>query len=184
MIILGIDPGLHATGYGVISASSEGLRLISAGAIHPSSPRVALGRRLQELYDGLREVIATSQPQALALESLYTHHEYLTTAALMAHARGVICLLGAQQGIPLIEYLPTRVKKALTGQGHASKEQVARAVGMWLNVDASAWTSDVTDALALAIAHAQISQVHATIPVLANRRARQRQGTMLASMIT
>ena len=184
MRILGIDPGLHATGYGVISASSEGLRLISAGAIHPSSPRVALGRRLQELYDGLREVIATSQPQALALESVYTHHEYLTTAALMAHARGVICLLGAQQGIPLIEYLPTRVKKALTGQGHASKEQVSCAVGMWLNVDASAWTSDVTDALALAIAHAQISQVHAAIPVLANRRARQRQGTMLASMIT
>ncbi|MBI4322745.1 MAG: crossover junction endodeoxyribonuclease RuvC [Candidatus Omnitrophica bacterium] len=175
MRILGIDPGLHATGYGVISASSEGLRLISAGAIHPSSPRVPLGRRLQELYDGLREVIATSQPQALALESVYTHHAYLTTAALMAHARGVICLLGAQQGLPLAEYLPTRVKKALTGQGHASKEQVARAVGMWLNVDASAWASDVTDALALAITYAQISKVHAAMPVLAHRRARRRQ---------
>ena len=171
MRILGIDPGLHATGYGVITVSSEGLRLVAAGTIHPSSPRVALGRRLQELYDGLREVIATSQPQALALESVYTHHEYLTTAALMAHARGVICLLGTQQGMSLIEYLPTRVKKALTGRGHASKEQVSRAVGMWLNVDASAWDSDVTDALALAVAHAQIGRVQAAIPVLASGRA-------------
>lgn len=157
MTILGIDPGLHATGYGVIAASGDRLRLIAAGAVRPAS-RQGLARRLQQVYDGLQQVIRTHQPQVVVIESLYTHHQYLTTAALMAHARGVACLLGAQHHLPLVEYLPTRVKKALTGYGTASKDQVARAVGMWLNVNPSSWASDVTDALAMAIAHAHISR--------------------------
>lgn len=173
MRIIGIDPGLHATGYGIIGASAEGLRLVAAGAFHPSS-RKPLAIRLGELYEGLRQVIVAHRPQVMALESVYTHHAYLTTAASMAHARGVICLLGAQHGMTLAEYLPTRVKKALTGYGTASKEQVSRAVGMWLNVGASSWDSDVTDALALAIAHAQISRVDSAVPALAQTRRRRR----------
>lgn len=172
MTILGIDPGLHATGYGVIAASGDRMRLIAAGAVRPSS-RQGLARRLQQVYDGLQAAIRTHQPQVVVIESLYTHQQYLTTAALMAHARGVACLLGAQHRLPLVEYLPTRVKKALTGHGTASKDQVARAVGMWLSVNPSSWASDVTDALALAIAHAHISRAAARLPARpASRRRR------------
>ena len=153
---MGIDPGLNATGYGVIAVSSDRMQIVSAGAVHPPQ-RLPIGRRLRCLYDGLEQAITTHQPELVILESLYTHHQYLTTAALMAHARGMACLLSAQHGLELVEYLPTRIKKALTGYGSASKEQVARAVGMWLGVDSTAWSSDATDALALAIAHAHIN---------------------------
>lgn len=156
MRILGIDPGLHATGFGVIDASGNSLRLIDAGAIRPS-PRKRLPNRLGQLYDGLKQVIISHHPQMMAVESVYTHHEFVTTAALMAHARGVVCLLCDQHGMELAEYLPNRIKKALTGHGTASKEQVSRAVGMWLSLDTSSWASDVTDALALAIAHAHVA---------------------------
>jgi crossover junction endodeoxyribonuclease RuvC len=156
MRILGIDPGLHATGFGVIDVSGNGFTLVDAGAIRPS-PRKPLSTRLGQLHDGLTQVIKTHRPQMMAVESVYTHHEFVTTAALMAHARGVVCLLCDQHGMSLSEYLPTRIKKALTGHGTASKEQVSRAVGMWLSLDTSSWASDVTDALALAIAHAHIA---------------------------
>lgn len=169
---MGVDPGLHATGYGIIAASGDQLRLIAAGAVRPASRR-ALAMRLQQVYEGLLQAIRTHQPQIVVIESLFTHQQYLTTAALMAHARGVACLLAAQHRVPLIEYLPTRVKKALTGYGTASKDQVARAVGMWLNVNPSSWASDVTDALALAIAHAHISRAVAQFPAHpASRRRR------------
>lgn len=171
MRILGIDPGLHATGYGVITAEPDGLRLVAAGAVRPSARR-PLAQRLQQLYDGLQQVMGAHRPQVVAIESLYTHQQHLTTAALMAHARGVACLLAAQHSLPLIEYLPTRIKKALTGYGAASKDQVARAVGMWLTVNPSSWASDVTDALALAIAHAHISRSAAWREVRPSSRRR------------
>ena len=158
MTILGVDPGLNATGYGVITTQPTGLQVVAAGVIRPPARR-PLAKRVQYLYEGLAQVIDAHQPALAVLESLYTHHRYLTTAALMAHARGIACLVSAQRGLEVVEYLPTRVKKALTGYGSASKEQVARAVAMWLGVDASGWASDTTDALALAIAHAHISKV-------------------------
>ncbi|MBI3314709.1 MAG: crossover junction endodeoxyribonuclease RuvC [Candidatus Omnitrophica bacterium] len=154
-IIMGIDPGLNATGYGIIQIVSDRLQVVTAGAVRPS-PRLPIGERLLHLYDGLSQAVTAHQPGLVILESLFTHHQYLTTAALMAHARGIACVVGAQHGLEIVEYLPTRIKKALTGYGSASKEQVARAVGMWLGVDPSGWSSDATDALALAIAHAHI----------------------------
>lgn len=156
MRILGIDPGLHATGFGVIDVSGNTLTFIDAGAIRPS-PTKPLSKRLGQLHDGIKQVIESHRPTMMAVESVYTHHEFVTTAALMAHARGVVCLLCDQHGLELTEYLPNRIKKALTGHGTASKEQVSRAVGMWLNLDTSSWASDVTDALGLAIAHAHIA---------------------------
>lgn len=157
MTILGIDPGLNATGFGVIRSDDGRIQLITAGALRPS-PRQPLAKRLLELYEGLSRVIKTTQPALAVLEGLYTHHAYLTTATLMAHARGVACLVSSQHGLQVVEYLPTRVKKALTGNGGASKEQVARMVETWLRTRDPAWSSDATDALALAIAHAQISR--------------------------
>ena len=155
MIILGLDPGLNATGYGVILARDSEARFIAAGTLRPPA-RHPLSRRLLFLYDGLANVIDSHHPTTVVLEAVFIHHDYLTTAALMAHARGVACLLSAQHKIELVEYLPTRIKKALSGYGRASKEQVARVVGQWLGVRDPSWSSDATDALALAIAHAHI----------------------------
>ena len=157
-IILGIDPGLNATGYGVIDVESEQVSVLAAGSVKPSA-RQPFARRLHDLYDTLTRTVDAHHPQLMVLESLFTHHAYVTTAALMGHARGVACLVGAEHDMRVIEYLPKRVKKAVTGNGAASKEQVARAVGMWLGLETSSWASDVTDALALAIAHAHMSRV-------------------------
>jgi len=157
MRIMGIDPGLNATGYGVIIAEPGGVQLVGAGVIRPPI-RQPFAKRLLTLYDALADVIETYHPRLTVLESLYTHHQYVTTATLMAHARGIVSLISAQHNLSLVEYSPTRVRKALTGNGSASKEQVARVVYTWLGVQESSWSSDATDALALAIAHAQISK--------------------------
>ena len=156
MVIVGIDPGLNATGYGIISSEAGRLRLVAAGTVTPAANQ-PLSRRLHDLHQGVTQVLTQYHPDLASFEALYTHHQFMTTAAIMAHARGVVCLAAAQQGLSIVEYLPTRVKKALTGHGAASKQQVARAVGTWLGVRVEAWPSDATDALALAIAHAHIS---------------------------
>ena len=155
MRIMGIDPGLNATGYGVIADRPGRLQFIAAGVIRPPAKQ-PLADRLLHLYEALEQAIGTYQPTTIVLESLYTHHQYQTTATLMAHARGVACLLSAQRHLELVDYAPTRVKKALTGNGSASKEQVAHLVGVWLQHDDPTWSSDATDALALAIVHAHI----------------------------
>ena len=158
MVILGLDPSLTATGYGCIAARGGRLEFLAAGTIRPPARR-PMAERLLHLHQELARVIDTHHPDTTAIEGIYTHYERLTTAALLAHARGVCCLTSAMAGVPVVDYLPTRVKKSLTGAGHASKTQVARAVEGWLGVahDAS-WSSDATDALALAIAHAHISR--------------------------
>ncbi len=157
MRILGIDPGLNATGYGVIATSQDRIEVVAAGAITPSA-RQPLAQRLLHLYDALTDIIRATTPELTVLESSFTHHRFVTTSAMMAHARSVALVTSAQQRLAVVEYLPTRIKKALTGYGAASKEQVARAVGMWIGARNRSWSSDTTDALALAIAHAHIGQ--------------------------
>lgn len=171
MRILGIDPGLNATGYGVIAADAAGLQLLAAGVLRPS-PRDPLSKRLRHLYRGLDRVIETHKPELTVLESLFVHYQHLTTAALMAHARGVACLVNAEHELTVIEYLPTRIKKAITGHGMASKDQMAKAVGLWLGVETGRWPSDTTDAIALAVAHAHISRVSAQLPPAIKARRR------------
>lgn len=165
MTILGIDPGLGATGFGVIDAEDpRGLRLIRAGDLRP--PRQEpLGERLRVLHSGISQLISRHHPAVVVLEQLFIHHAHVTTAALMAHARGVACLAVQEHGLPLAEYPPTDVKKALTGNGQASKEQVARMVGQWLGASDASWSADATDALALAIAHAHADRARRAMPV-------------------
>lgn len=155
MIILGIDPGLNITGYGVISAIDRQLKLVAAGDIRPTRAR-SLSERLEELHDGLRRVISLRHPETIVLEMIFSHHDYVGTAARMAHARGVACLAAQQAGVPLVEYPTARVKKALTGRGAAEKEQVAQMVERWIGSRDPSWSLDATDALALAIAHAHL----------------------------
>ena len=152
MVILGIDPALSITGYGVIQARKNKLSLLEAGIISTSA-QSKLSERLDKIYKGISKLIVDTKPNCLVLEKLYVHYRHPTTAYLLGQARGVICLTCAQKDIPLFEYAATRVKKAIVGRGLASKFQVQRMVAGLLNIRTLPKYMDITDALALAIAH-------------------------------
>jgi crossover junction endodeoxyribonuclease RuvC len=150
--ILGIDPGLNVTGYGVLEVVDDKLRLCEAGVIRGRS-RHSLTARLAEIHAGVAEVIAAFKPQVMALEELYSHYARPRTAILMGHARGVICLAAAQAEIPVVHYSATQVKKILTGSGRAPKLQVQRAIQHELHLAQPPDPPDVADALAIALCH-------------------------------
>jgi crossover junction endodeoxyribonuclease RuvC len=149
--ILGIDPGLNITGYGVIDVSTGKVRLLEAGVVRSRAGELAL--KVREIYDGVREVIEMFSPEVMAMEELYTHYDRPTTAILMGHARGCICLAAAQSGIEVVSYGATKVKKLLTGSGRATKDQMQRAIKLELGLDQYPDPPDVADALALALCH-------------------------------
>lgn len=148
--ILGIDPGLNTTGYGVVVAEGGKIRLCEAGIIR-SRAKASIESRLEEIYNGLQEVIEAQGPELLALEQLFSHYDRPRTAILMGHARGVICLAAAQAGIEIAHYEPTRVKKVMTGNGRAPKHQIQLAVKIQLGLPTIPEPADVADALAIAI---------------------------------
>jgi crossover junction endodeoxyribonuclease RuvC len=150
--ILGIDPGLNVTGYGVVEFCQGRLRLVEAGIVRGRS-KGSLSARVAEIYSGVREVIAACQPVSMAIEELYSHYDRPRTAILMGHARGVICLAGAQSGIPVVHYSATQVKRILTGSGRANKAQVQRAIQRELGLPEAPDPPDVADALAIALCH-------------------------------
>jgi crossover junction endodeoxyribonuclease RuvC len=152
MVILGIDPALAITGYGVIDVGNNKLSLLEAGIVSTSA-RDNVPRRLDKIYRAMIKLISDTKPDVLVLEKLYVHYRHPTTAYLLGQARGVICLACATKNIPLVEYAATRVKKAIVGRGLASKNQVQRMVANTLSLSSLPRYSDVTDALALAIAH-------------------------------
>ena len=157
MRILGIDPGLNTTGYGIID--SKPLKLIEAGVIRTES-RTPIQSRLKKIYSSLSDIIEEFKPDVLVLEKIYSHYKHPTTAILMGHARGAICLLAKQAGAELVGYSATRVKKAVTGAGHAGKYQMQRMIQNIFNMKSVPNPPDISDALALAVAHAQICQKH------------------------
>ena len=119
--ILGVDPGLNITGYGVLDVTAGGLAICEAGVVRGGSSRHAIELRLKTLFNGITEIIEAFQPSVLALEQLYSHYARPQTAILMGHARGVICLAAALREIPVRHYAATQVKKVLTGSGRARK---------------------------------------------------------------
>ncbi len=150
--VLGIDPGLNTTGYGVIEEDSAGqIRLLEAGIIRSRGAKDPLESRLGEIHQGVSEVIAAHHPEFMALEQLFSHYERPRTAILMGHARGVICLAAQTAGIPVRHIEPTRVKKMLTGNGRASKSQMQLAVKSQLGLSTLPEPPDVADALAIAL---------------------------------
>ena len=149
--ILGVDPGLNTTGYGVIDVSTGKVRLLEAGVVRSRAKDLA--RKVKEIYDGVCEVIETFSPEVLAMEQLYTHYDRPTTAILMGHARGCICLAAAQWGVEVASYEATKVKKLLTGSGRATKDHVQRTIKLELGLEQYPDPPDVADALALALCH-------------------------------
>jgi crossover junction endodeoxyribonuclease RuvC len=153
--ILGLDPGLQTTGYGVLEITDSGPRVAEAGVIRSAEGRdpADMARRIQTLYDGLCEVLDQLKPHTMAVEQLYAHYEHPRTAILMAHARGAYFLAGAQRNIPVISYAATKVKKVVTGSGRASKEQMQYAIARELGLAGPPEPHDVADALGIALCH-------------------------------
>jgi crossover junction endodeoxyribonuclease RuvC len=150
--IVGVDPGLNITGYAVIEKRVGKLALIEAGMVRGRT-RGDLAARLQEIHDGIRDVIASFSPAVLAIEELYSHYERPRTAILMGHARGVICLAATQAGIPVRSYPSTQVKRMLTGNGRAPKHQMQQAICHEFGLTAPPEPPDVADAMAIALCH-------------------------------
>lgn len=157
MLILGIDPGLNVTGYGLIDAKkNDDFALLKAGFIK-TKVSDGLLKRLASIYGELSKLVDETKPEVLVLEQLYAHYKHPLTASLLGHARGIICLVAEQKNIHFVEYPATRVKKAITGNGHASKLQIQKMIEHSLGTKRKAFgLLDVTDAISLAITHAYI----------------------------
>ncbi len=155
MRILGIDPALTITGYGAIEAFPKGLKLLEAGVIRTSSLD-GDPERLRTIFSAVGDLIREIRPDCVVLEKIYAHYRHPTTSYILGQARGVICLACALENVQLAEYAATRVKKACIGQGLAPKYQVQRMVVSTLGLKTVPKYNDVTDALALAIAHSHI----------------------------
>jgi len=152
MIVLGIDPGLNTTGYGVLKFAEGQPRLVEAGVVRVKTGG-ALAERLREIHHGVADVIATLKPAVMAIEELYSHYEWPTTAILMGHARGVILLAASQADLPTVSYPATQIKKTITGNGHAAKWQMQEAIRRELSLPQLPNPPDVADALAIALCH-------------------------------
>jgi crossover junction endodeoxyribonuclease RuvC len=163
--ILGIDPGLNITGYGVLETVPGGFKVCEAGVVRGRS-RGDLTARVHEIHTGISEVIAAFQPAAMALEQLYSHVKQPRTSILMGHARGVICLAAAQAGVPVVHYSATQIKKVLTGNGRAPKAQMQQAIQREFHLPSAPDPPDVADALAVALCHyyLQVRRVLAAQP--------------------
>jgi crossover junction endodeoxyribonuclease RuvC len=153
--ILGIDPGLEITGYGCVGREKTDVGLIEAGVIRTkkSDP---LPRRLSVLYESLVELLGEVRPEVIAIEELYSHYKFPRTSSIMGHARGVVLLAAGLQDITVISYGANRIKKSLTGNGHASKEQMQLMVKNVLNLEKVPKPPDVSDAIAVALCHANV----------------------------
>lgn len=156
--VVGFDPGLNVTGYGVIECRGGVARLVEAGTIR--SRGESLETRLATIHEGVRDVLGSLSPAVMAIEQVFVHAKFPRTAILMGHARGVICLAAAQAGLAVNNYPPARVKSLLTGSGQAGKEQMQSAVQRELALKARPEPADVADALAVALAdwHLRIRQ--------------------------
>ena len=147
--MLGIDPGLVGTGYALIERGAAGVAVVDSGVI-AAGPQAALEGRLQLIYDGVVGLLDKHEPAVLVLEDLYAEYRFPRTALLMAHARGVVCLAARQRDVPVLALAPAEVKRAVTANGAASKEQVQRCVQRLLDLAEVPRPSHVADALALA----------------------------------
>ena len=157
MRLIGIDPGLNTTGYGIVVCCPDGVKLVEAGVIRmPRNEGENLPARLESLFVELRRVIEEFNPQAMCLEEVYSHASYPRTAILMGHARGVICLAARLAGIPVLSFSAKRVKQSVTGNGNASKIQVQRAVQNYFSLHRVPYPPDVADALAVALCYVNV----------------------------
>ncbi len=150
MKILGIDPGLHICGYACLRAGSNNDYLIEAG-VFKTTESSAIEKRLNQIADDLDSLLKRLKPDIVAVEQLYSHYEHPRTAILMGHARGVILQKCSRAGLEVKSFSATRIKKSITGNGRASKQQVQKSVQTILRLSALPQPPDVADAIAAAL---------------------------------
>ena len=158
MRILGVDPGLRATGFGLVEVKTGTVKIIDAGSIEPN-PKALFEDRIAKVHSLLSGIISTHKPNVLVLEKLYAHYKHPTTACLLGHVRGVICLLAHEHKIELVEQPVKRIRLALVGNGNATKQQVQMFVKRLLHIEKAELTLDTSDALALALGHAHMMKM-------------------------
>lgn len=148
--MLGIDPGLVGTGWGLVEPAAGGALVVATGVITTAGD-TPLPARIREIYDAVTDVLAKHEPVVVVLEDLYAEYSFPRTALLMAHARGAICLAAAQREVEVLALAPAEVKRAIAAHGAASKAQIQLGVQRLLRLAAPPRPSHVADALALAL---------------------------------
>jgi crossover junction endodeoxyribonuclease RuvC len=160
MRVLGIDPGLGTCGYAVLDRSGSQDTVVEAGTIQ-TNERLPIEQRLNQIAIDIEAVLGRFEPEVVAIEQLYSHYAHPRTAILMGHARGVILQKCAEADIEVKSFSATRIKKSITGNGRASKEQVQRTIQMLLALEEMPQPADVADAMAAALCCADSAKVEA-----------------------
>lgn len=155
MRILGVDPGSRYAGYACIESQPRRIELLTQGVLNLKPLEDPIEKRLVRLFEGLSQIIQTHRPQILVVEKVF-FAKNAASALQLGQARGVVLLSGASRGLEIAEYSPTEIKLALTGYGKADKEQVAQMVQVIVGAQKFE-KADASDALAIAICHAQHS---------------------------
>lgn len=167
MKIFGIDPGSERTGYGCVERSGSRHLLILCGSL--AAPATAsFPERLKHIHAGLTALLAESRPECVAVESIF-HARNVRSALKLGHARGVALLAASEAGLPVVEYAPAEIKRAVVGYGRAEKPQIQQMVKLLLGLDHTPSPHDVADALAVAICH-----LHNSTGVVAETARRHR----------
>ena len=161
MRILGVDPGLQVCGYACLESDGDRDIVVEAGVFKTSAER-PLEAKLNQIAEDMDAVLNKFAPEVVAVEELYSHYAHPRTAILMGHARGVILQRSAAAGVPVKSFSATRIKKSLTGNGRASKEQVQRTMQTILSLPELPKPPDVADAMAAALCCA--NSMHRVIP--------------------
>ena len=156
MIILGVDPGFGITGYGLIEAEpgdARNAKLLEAGVLR-SPKELSFSDRLEEIYARMVELLDEFRPVSIAVEDIYSSQAFPRSSIAIGHVRGVVLLAASQKKIPVASYFPRQIKKALVGNGNATKSQVQRMVENTFQLDKTSRPDDLTDAIAIALCHA------------------------------
>jgi crossover junction endodeoxyribonuclease RuvC len=151
MIVLGIDPGTATTGYGVVRGTGNGVHALIECGVLRTRAKDPLPSRLKEIYDGVIELIDTHRPTVLVVEDVF-YAKNVRTTIVLGHARGVVLLAGQQRGLSIAETPPAEIKKAITGTGAATKEQVQFMLTRLLRLKDAPQPSDAADGVAAALA--------------------------------
>ena len=163
MRILGIDPGLRICGYAVVDFKCKTDTLVEAGVLRIDT-RLSLEYRLNQIAEDIDSVLDGLKPGIVAVEELYSHYAHPETAILMGHARGVILQKAASRNIEVKSFAATRIKKSLTGNGRASKQQMQRSIQTVLGLSQPPQPNDVADAIAAALCCGNVLSVEGLQP--------------------
>jgi crossover junction endodeoxyribonuclease RuvC len=172
--IFGIDPGSERTGYGCIESFGSRRRLVTCGSL-AAPARSTFPDKLKHIHAGLAALLARHRPDCVAVENIF-HARNVRSALMLGHARGIALLAASEAGLPVVEYTPAEIKRAVVGYGRAEKHQVQQMIKLLLGLDAVPSPHDVADALAVAVCH-----LHSSTGAVAQRAREERPKSTLRS---